>query len=137
MPGIPERELVHLSGSGKTPWKRAEAVSEKIFHSSNSREAYVTTPGQRVNLLPLALFDNLYRPRVLVHNILKGKHNPIIQGRFRLLRKTTHEDFHRFHLIKPSRSIANTHVREARRDTTLRHYSTSNLFRSLLELEGI
>src|SRR5207245_1490349 len=137
MSWISEREFVHLSGSGKTSWERAEAVSKKIFQFANPGKANMTTSGQRVNLLPLTLFDNLYRSRVLVHNILKGKHNPIVQRRFRLLRKTTHNDLHSGHLLHSSRRITNTHVREPRRYSTLRHDTTTNFLRLTLKKKGV
>src|SRR5712692_4985905 len=137
MPRIPQRELVHFSSFRITSRKRPEAISEKIFQLPNFREAYVTAPGQRFNLLPLTFLDDLYRSRVLVHNILKRKHNSIIQRRFWLLRKTTHKDLHRFHLIQLPRSITNTHVCETRRYTTLRHNPTTNLLRLTLKEEGV
>ena len=97
----------------------------------------MTTPGQRVNFLPLTLFDNLHGSRVLIHNILKRKYNPIIQGRLRVLRKTTHKDCHRHHFVQLSRCIANTHIRKTRRNTTLRHHTTTNLRRLSMEKESI
>src|SRR2546425_6517486 len=60
MPRIPERELVHLSSSRITSRKRVKTIREKIFQLPNSREANLSTPGQRLNPLPPALFDNLY-----------------------------------------------------------------------------